>query len=144
MDPKKIMQALDNCLDTPKCKDCPWEACEGFQRHVEMPITLLMAIRNLLVEQEKQIWMLAGMYPDAEDQPCPPPPQPDLCAEALQALVNMESEIPCDAMVGTDNWCEENCIDKSCPAAECWVHYLMGGWKNGEPSTEKGYGKEPE
>ena len=36
-------------------------------------------IANLLKEDERTIKTLAGMYPDANDQPCPPPPKPVCC-----------------------------------------------------------------
>lgn len=46
---EKIVEAFKNCIDKPKCKDCPWEICEEFyQEKVEIPKTLALAIMEIL------------------------------------------------------------------------------------------------
>lgn len=57
----------------------------------------------------------------------------ELLDMALQALVDIESDIPCDAMANADNFCEDFCMvknDEIGPNKECWLHYLEGEWKN--------------
>lgn len=46
---EKIVKAFRNCIDIPKCKDCPWEDCEEFgHEKVEIPRTLAFAIMEIL------------------------------------------------------------------------------------------------
>lgn len=48
IDKKKVLKALQNCIDEPKCRDCPWEDCERFECvRVNVPKSLLMDIINL-------------------------------------------------------------------------------------------------
>ena len=45
----KIIKAFKNCVDKPKCKNCPWEDCEEFyQEKVVIPRTLADAVRDLI------------------------------------------------------------------------------------------------
>lgn len=46
---EKIINAFKNCIDKPKCKNCPWEDCEEFnQEKVVIPRTLADALKELL------------------------------------------------------------------------------------------------
>ena len=48
IDKKKVLKALKNCIDEPKCRDCPWEDCEQFECiRVDVPKSLLMDVINL-------------------------------------------------------------------------------------------------
>jgi hypothetical protein len=47
-DREKVLAALKNCIDEPKCKDCPWEECEGEHEHVEMPKGLVEAVVEMM------------------------------------------------------------------------------------------------
>lgn len=38
---EKAINALENCLDVPKCKNCPWETCETEHETVELPRDLV-------------------------------------------------------------------------------------------------------
>ena len=61
---EKVIRALENCTDTPKCKDCPWETCEAFDGvDIEIPRDLAIAALELLKAQEpmKPI-MIHGEY----------------------------------------------------------------------------------
>ena len=51
-DREKVLEAIENCIGVPKCRDCPWEDCEGFVRHIEIPESLAKAAYELLKEQE--------------------------------------------------------------------------------------------
>ena len=48
----KVLSALKNCVDNPKCRDCPWEECEGPHAHVQLPKGLVEAVIGLLKAQE--------------------------------------------------------------------------------------------
>lgn len=46
---EKVLDAWRNCITEPKCKDCPWEACEQFNnKKVEIPVDLALEVNNLL------------------------------------------------------------------------------------------------
>ena len=51
----KILNALRNCLDKPKCKDCHWDECNEFHETVEIPVGLAQAIYELLNKEERTI-----------------------------------------------------------------------------------------
>ena len=56
MDREKVICALENCTDIPKCKDCPWETCEAFDGvDIEVPRDLVMAVLELLRAQEPRV-----------------------------------------------------------------------------------------
>ena len=47
----KVLDAFRNCISEPKCKDCPWEACEEFNnKKVSIPADLALAVDRMLVE----------------------------------------------------------------------------------------------
>ena len=52
-DREKIIRALENCVDLPTCRDCPWTPC-GYEdeRHINMPVSLAVAVLELLKGQE--------------------------------------------------------------------------------------------
>jgi len=46
---KRVVSALKNCIDNPKCKDCDWETCESFNHEdVEIPMDLARSALALL------------------------------------------------------------------------------------------------
>ena len=46
---EKVIDAFRNCITEPKCKDCPWESCEQFnKKHTEIPLDLALDVNNLL------------------------------------------------------------------------------------------------
>lgn len=49
---EKVLSALKNCVDNPKCRDCPWEECEGPHAHVQLPKGLVEAVIGLLKEKD--------------------------------------------------------------------------------------------
>lgn len=52
---EKIVTAFMNCIDIPKCKDCPWEDCEEiWNEKVTIPRTLAGALKKLL--EKKTDW----------------------------------------------------------------------------------------
>ena len=53
LDRKKVVKAIENCIATQKCKDCPWEECEHETPMVELPKGLMENTLELLKEQEK-------------------------------------------------------------------------------------------
>jgi hypothetical protein len=55
MDRNKICEALKNCLDTPKCKDCPWEVCEYEHEIREFPVGLIKCAFSLIADGVKPI-----------------------------------------------------------------------------------------
>lgn len=53
-DREKVIKAFENCIGVPKCCDCPWEDCEGFVRHIDLPESLAKAAYELLQEQDAE------------------------------------------------------------------------------------------
>lgn len=52
---EKVICALENCTDTPRCKDCPWETCEACDGvDIEIPRDLAVAALELLKAQEQK------------------------------------------------------------------------------------------
>ena len=47
-----VIRAIENCIDKPKCRDCPWETCECDHEHVEMPLDLVQQALEILKKQE--------------------------------------------------------------------------------------------
>ena len=59
IDSVKVIDAIENCIDKPKCRNCPWEDCERFDHEtVNVPITLMRAALALIREQNARIWEL--------------------------------------------------------------------------------------
>jgi len=59
MDREKVIEAIENCIGQPKCKDCPWEDCEVEHEVVNsVPYGLMRDAITLLKEQEavKPTW----------------------------------------------------------------------------------------
>ena len=49
----KVVDALRNCVNKPKCRDCYWEECEEFNHEtVELPKGLVMDALDLLKGEE--------------------------------------------------------------------------------------------
>ena len=44
----KVCEALRNCLDNPRCRNCPWEECEGEQESRNFPVGLIESALSLL------------------------------------------------------------------------------------------------
>lgn len=57
IDREKIISALENCSDPAgKCRDCPYEECERFEKSVsEYPDELIRKAVELLKEQEPRV-----------------------------------------------------------------------------------------
>ena len=53
----------------------------------------------------------------------------EMLDKAIQFLVDMETEIPCEEMYGYTDYCEKNC-GYSCPQKECWRYFLSEKWKD--------------
>lgn len=53
----------------------------------------------------------------------------EMLDKAIEFLVDMEKDIPCEEMYGYTDYCEENCV-YSCPQKECWRYFLSGKWKD--------------
>ena len=60
-----LSRMLDELLKEQEHKDRMYHALEDDWKR----------LKELLKEQEKEIKMLIGMYPEPEDQPCPPMPK---------------------------------------------------------------------
>ena len=52
IDWEKVIKALKNCTDKPKCRDCPWETCEVDHEYVELPMDLAKQALAMLEAQE--------------------------------------------------------------------------------------------
>lgn len=53
IDRDKVVNALRNCINKPKCMDCPWEECENIDHEkIELPKGLVMDIYDLLKAQK--------------------------------------------------------------------------------------------
>lgn len=48
----KVIEAIENCIGQPKCRDCPWEECE-YEHEVinSVPYSLLLDVLALLKEK---------------------------------------------------------------------------------------------
>ena len=53
----------------------------------------------------------------------------EMLDKAIQFLVDMETEIPCEEMCGYTDYCVENC-KYHCPQKECWQYFLSEKWKD--------------
>lgn len=52
----KIIRAIENCVDVPKCRNCPWETCEEIDhKSVEVPLDLMISVLSVIREQNKKI-----------------------------------------------------------------------------------------
>jgi len=52
-DLKRVIDALEQCLNTPRCQDCSWESCEKAEcPRAELPMDLVYAALDLLKAQE--------------------------------------------------------------------------------------------
>lgn len=67
IDRKKVIDALRNCINRPKCQDCPWNECEEFHEKVELPKGLVMNMYDLLTKQEETEQELRHDLHDAYD-----------------------------------------------------------------------------
>lgn len=48
-DEEQVIQALENCIGQPKCRDCPWEECEYEHEVVNsVPYSLLRDVLAIL------------------------------------------------------------------------------------------------
>ena len=55
----KVLEALYNCIRTPKCLDCPWESCEESDcEKVEIPRNLACDVYALLKAQQPRVMTL--------------------------------------------------------------------------------------
>ena len=52
----------------------------------------------------------------------------EMLDKAIQFLVDMETDIPCEEMFGYTDYCED--CGYSCPQKECWQYFLSGKWKD--------------
>ena len=52
-DYNKVLDAWQNCMSSPKCKDCPWEECE-YEHEVinSVPLSLILDTVTLLKGQK--------------------------------------------------------------------------------------------
>ena len=50
---EKVIQALENCTAEIKCRDCPWDECEGQHEHVELPKGLALKAMRLLKDPDR-------------------------------------------------------------------------------------------
>lgn len=44
----KVIDAVRNCIDTPKCKNCPWETCEEDHESRKIPLDLLKEVYTMI------------------------------------------------------------------------------------------------
>ena len=51
---EKVIASLKNCLDTPKCRDCPWELCEEPHSTAEFPEDLVRSALTLLENGDRK------------------------------------------------------------------------------------------
>lgn len=52
IDREKVIKALENCTQIPKCRDCPWESCEEADcQYIKMPLDLAHLALVLLKAQ---------------------------------------------------------------------------------------------
>lgn len=48
-----IIRAIENCVDNPRCKDCPWVECESSEhKRLDVPLGLILSILEVLKAQE--------------------------------------------------------------------------------------------
>ena len=52
IDRKKVVDALRNCINKPKCQDCHWEECDKFHETIELPKGLVMDMYDLLKDPD--------------------------------------------------------------------------------------------
>ena len=52
----------------------------------------------------------------------------EMLDKAIQFLVDMETDIPCEEMFGYTDYCED--CGYNCPQKECWQYFLSGKWKD--------------
>lgn len=65
---EKVIQALENCTAEIKCRDCPWDECEGQHEHVKLPKGLALKAMRLLKDADRVLtgkgsegrWMTCG------------------------------------------------------------------------------------
>lgn len=67
-DELKIIQALQNCVAVPKCRDCPWEECEYEHESIKVPKSLLLSALNLIREKNGKIWTLLTRIEELQSQ----------------------------------------------------------------------------
>ncbi len=48
IDREKVVDALRNCINKPKCQDCHWDECNEFHETFELPKGLVMDMYDLL------------------------------------------------------------------------------------------------
>ena len=51
IDKNKVCGALKNCLNEPRCRDCPWDECEEDHRSVHCPWGLVNSAYLLLTQE---------------------------------------------------------------------------------------------
>lgn len=53
LDYKKVFDAFRNCVEKPKCADCPWEECEDFDcERTDIPVNLGLNVLEMLNEKK--------------------------------------------------------------------------------------------
>ena len=62
-DREKVIEAIENCIGKPKCRDCPWEDCD-YEHEVinSVPYGLMRDALALLKEQDDTINELQNAY----------------------------------------------------------------------------------
>lgn len=61
MDRNTVIRAIENCIDKPKCRDCPWETCERDHERVEMPLDLVQQALGMLKQEPVEPTWRRGM-----------------------------------------------------------------------------------
>ena len=52
---KKVISAIENCIATPKCRDCPWDECEEQHETVKLPLGLAKEALRFLKAQKQEV-----------------------------------------------------------------------------------------
>ena len=52
---EKVISAIENCIATPKCRDCPWDECEEQHETVELPLGLAKEALRFLKAQKQEV-----------------------------------------------------------------------------------------
>lgn len=68
IDEVKVLRAIQNCVNVPKCRDCPWEECEQEHETVKVPKSLLMDAFDLIRMKNGRIWTLLNQVEDLQNQ----------------------------------------------------------------------------
>lgn len=60
IDRDKVTDALRNCINKPRCQDCPWEECSYEHEEFKLPKGLVMDILDLLKGRKKVRMLIEG------------------------------------------------------------------------------------